>query len=251
MVLAIIVACCVFRLKLSRHRQACSVAFPALLWNPNHVRVWHSLYNCGLPHWVWTIWEPSLYKCGLPHWVWTICEPWFGESQKWTSVMLSPLERLIITLISSRKFILSDRISLHCCRKCVFHKNYMIGLSMVMQESEMKVIAWFDHLRGFHKRTWSAYALVTEWLSHWVIEEWPREPHYVTIATSCHQLSLHVQSGEPNPAGKWRRNRDKGQSDKIFGHPARPPSHEQSPYIMQKKKSIYFVARGGLGTEGW
>ena len=78
MVFAIIVACCpsVFRLKLSRHRQACSVAFPALLWNPNHVRVWHSLYKCGLPHWVWTIWEP-----------------WFGESQKWTSVMLSPLER--------------------------------------------------------------------------------------------------------------------------------------------------------------
>ena len=135
--------------------------------------------------------------------------------------------------------------------ECVFHKNDMIGLSMVMQESEMKVIAWFDHLRGLHKRTWSAYALVTEWLTHWVIEEWPREPHYVTIATSCHQLSLHVQSGEPNPAGKWRRNWDKGQSDKIFGHPARPPSHEQSPYFMQKKKSIYFVARGGLGTEGW
>ena len=101
-VLLIIVACChsVFRLKLSCHRQACSVvAFPALavplLWNRNHVRVWQSL--CGTQ--VWTIWEPR-----------------FGESQKWTPLMLSPLERLI-AWISSGKFILSDRISLDWCHK--------------------------------------------------------------------------------------------------------------------------------------
>ena len=131
------------------------------------------------------------------------------------------LERLIAS-ISSRKYILSDRTSLDCCQM-VFQKLYDWGRSMLMPQSEMKVIVWIDHSCGFDKllkRSWSENDLVTEWLRHWVIE-WPRwKPHYVTIATSCHQLSL-------NPGPVWRapscrkmrkKSRQRSKRDKIFVH---------------------------------
>ena len=77
----------------------------------------------------------------------------------------------------------------------VFHKNYMIGLSMVMQESEMKVIAWFDHL-------WISQAdLISVCLSHRVTEslsDWG-----VTARTALRD-DRYILSPALTPRPVWR-----------------------------------------------
>ena len=90
---------------------------------------------------------------------------------------------------------------------------------------------------------WVIRIWLSHWVtpSHWVIDRPWVQPHYVTIATSCHQLSLlgPVWRTQSN-AGKWRRNRDKGQIDKIFGHPVGPP-YEWYPFDMQQESNALHI----------
>ena len=82
--------------------------------------------------------------------------------------------------------------------------------------------------------------------------EGARQPHYVTIATSCHQLSLQVQSGDLNPILQENEEEIETKVNQIRSLSILPDHHTNDVLpVCRKKKSIYFVAKGGLGTEGW
>ena len=150
------------------------------------------------------------------------------------------------------------------------HENYLIGRSMLMPDGEMNLIAWIDdscRLDKLLKRTWSEYDWVTEWLRHWVIE-WPTAPTALRDDRYILSPALTTRSSLANPILQENEEEIETKVNEIRSLAILSDHHMNdillicsrnpmlySSYIFWinrcKKKFACFVAKCGLGTEGW
>ena len=105
---------------LSSHRQACSVAFPA---TTVEIKACHPLYSTQ----VWTIWEP-----------------WFGESQKWRLLMISPLDS---GSFYGEQEVYSDSIEFFVIH--IFHFTPPTAVSNILLAIIHPKLSFLDHIGSF------------------------------------------------------------------------------------------------------